>query len=705
MPRDVSSDLNLAHSTSSNYIFEGSIADVRIYDRALTQDEITTLYNGLQYKDFTATETITDNSINTFAVSSIYGNATTTDGTITLAVPYGSIDTTFSKSNWFSSEETFTISEGTDTYIFADMYNTLYNITANNIYDNSSINTFNVSINGDLFQTTNGTINIPLVDTNTYETILTAEDFFSQTESVSTFENFEFDTYQSILTFYARDIVTNDRVYDPTFTTTLQTTNETFYLNSGTYTINFSKTGWYNDSKDYTTYALGDTFENYLIFDTILNITALSIEGETPVQNFNINFSGVDYSTTNGEIIFNTTLSSVNATISGSNVATQSQVIDLSKGYNNYTFDVYESNSIGINIYNQVNNTLMNTTNITLTFISSEGQFSNTTSTGTFYTYNLTEGDYQIEFSATGFEKSGYFISVSNFSTQSLKAYMLPIGSEQTIFAFKDINTEAVIEGVDLSVEQIIDDEWVLINILTSDISGRVVLNYEEDFKYRFTTSQESYTDKLFTLDPIIFTSYNIWLNKEVTEKEDQDYSGININIFPSEYYNDQNNTIQIYFISPEGQFQTYGFNATYKTTTISASGTNAIGEVLSDVLLIENATLGDKVTLNYNYRLSDGVLKTYTLVYTIGGSDAEGTHSQNKDEHYGLGLLERTLISVIIVIGIAGASFFFGSLLSAGFMAMLVFGYLTYIGFLSGWITIPSMILIFIVTSWEATK
>ena len=370
----------------------------------------------------------------------------------------------------------------------------------------------------------------------------------------------------------------------------------------------------------------------------------------------------------------------------------------------NETYSLYKGR-VTISVYDQASNTLINGTNISISFISDAGQFTNITSTGVLSLDNITAADYAVEFKATGYENANYLVSITNSSTLSLDTYMLATGSPQTILTFKDRNLESVISGISLSIEQIINDDWVLINVLTSDISGRVVFNYEDNAKYRFTTSNAGYEDKSFTLNPIIFTSYNIWLDKVSEEQTDQDYSRVSIRHYPEVFYNDRNNTVTVSFISPTGEFQEYGFNATYKTEFVSGSGVNAIGGVLTDILEIENAVSGDRVILNYYYKLTDGTIKYYTLPYTISDIDSPGTFSYNAGETYGLGLFERTLITVLVVVGVAGAAFLFGGLLAAGLLAMLVFGYITRIGFLSGWVTIPSMILIFIITSWGATR
>lgn len=82
---------NLGGRPSLDRQFNGSIADVRIYDRALTEDEVKTLYNGLNRVNFTAEEYLTEQSITNFTINSIYGNKTTTNGLVQLDVPYGDI--------------------------------------------------------------------------------------------------------------------------------------------------------------------------------------------------------------------------------------------------------------------------------------------------------------------------------------------------------------------------------------------------------------------------------------------------------------------------------------------------------------------------------------------------------------------------------------------------------------------------------------
>lgn len=590
--------------------------------------------------------------------------------------------------------------------------------SANFTITSSQTNTFNATINGTLYQTITGTITTPINpdDAEIVNITIDAENYFS-------YNYFNYDTstnivetslYQAELKLRAFELLTGTEVLaNFTIDGDTKASNETFKLQAGLYNITFSAGDYYNKTEQINITALQNSTESFTdVYNSIITVKAWDNVNSEHINTFSSVLEAGVYSTnytdntTNGTITFNA-IQGVDYTayIYAENFAYANETItpDNSTELANITVELF--NSVSITIYDQVNNTLINTTNISISFISDDGQETNTTSTGTFYKYNLTAGDYQVKFTASGYEISNYYITVSNFSTQSLNAYMLPTGVDQTIFTFKDRNLETVIPDVSLSIEQIINDEWVLINVLTSDVTGRIVFNYEDQAQYRFSTSNSNYEDKTFTLDPIIFTTYSIWLDKVAEEQTDQDYSRTNIKFTPSEYYNNQNNTFTIYFISPSGEFVEYGYNLTYKNTTISGSGVNAIGEVLTDVLLIENAVSGDRVILNYYYRLSDGDLKEYSMPYTIYNLDAQGTFAHNKDETYGLGLFERALIAVIIVILVSGAAFLFGGLLASGVMGMFVFGYMNYIGFLSAWLTIPSMILIFIITSWGATR
>jgi len=192
----------------------------------------------------------------------------------------------------------------------------------------------------------------------------------------------------------------------------------------------------------------------------------------------------------------------------------------------------------------------------------------------------------------------------------------------------------------------------------------------------------------------------------ELTGSDDvSDYAGVNIEISPSAYYNDVNNTIEILFYAPSGNLQNYNFNASYSGGSVTDSGANAYGSLLTSSLNVTGASITDKVKLTYTYQLSTGGWKTYTLYYLIKDGDGSlGTHGANEGETYGLSLLERVLILMFIVGLTAGVLYIVAGIEASGVISFGLLGYFTYIGFVTPWIIIPSMLLLFMGIAWRVS-
>jgi len=80
---------NIGGRDSSIRNFNGSIADVRIYDRALTEEEIQTLYSGLQRINITTDKIGTTSNLYYWNISSEYGSPYTTTNSLSLEAPFG----------------------------------------------------------------------------------------------------------------------------------------------------------------------------------------------------------------------------------------------------------------------------------------------------------------------------------------------------------------------------------------------------------------------------------------------------------------------------------------------------------------------------------------------------------------------------------------------------------------------------------------
>jgi len=93
----------------------------------------------------------------------------------------------------------------------------------------------------------------------------------------------------------------------------------------------------------------------------------------------------------------------------------------------------------------------------------------------------------------------------------TLNSYLIE-SAYNSVFTFKNIETGAILTGVQFAISRDVLGVPTLIQTLASDITGRIKLYYTPDVEYSFVASLSDYETKTFTLNPVIFSSYNVWL-------------------------------------------------------------------------------------------------------------------------------------------------------------------------------------------------
>jgi len=534
-----------------------------------------------------------------------------------------------------------TLGDGTDKQLMSLTYIIRNNLTASNFTISSNVNSFKALINGSIYSTTSGEIETNILS-NTSETF-----------------NIEVSPNNFLL-------------------------NETYLNHNLSTPLN--------------------------VLFPVINISAYNILNSSYVSNFSvlIKHDAQGYSETFNTITKNITLPLINGlfnlTIDSYDFALKSKLLTLSTDLN-YTFLLPYTNSINITIYDQETGNLL-TQNTTVRFTNSVGQFERTTTTANLFEYNLTAETWTIDFIAENYTVTSYTATITNRSFQSLNAYLLPSSDISTIFTIKDKDSGELVEDATIAVYKIINSDWTLINVLSSDVSGRAEITYEEQEKYKFTISKTSYDSKTFELNPILFASYNIFLNKDETGENIIDYSGVDINLLPDLIYNDETNNFSVEFLSPTGNLISYGFTATYKTESVTATGSNLYGEKLTGQLNVSGAITTDQIVIQYYYYDSEGLLHSFTETKDIiDGNSLFGTALSNKDNTYGIPLLDRVLIMVMCTVVAAGLVFLFGGLAMSGLMAMGIMGYFAYIKFINPWVSIISILILFALVAWRSSR
>jgi hypothetical protein len=446
-------------------------------------------------------------------------------------------------------------------------------------------------------------------------------------------------------------------------------------------------------------------------FSTI-NVTAFDVRANMSLNNFTVTVFNSElldiqvYSTSSGLVQANIT-KGYNYTFAfdAEDYATHSEVYETTLNVGVVNADLFITNSILMNFYDVETGNLITGDNITIILTGSLNSQQYTTNQSEFFISNLPADNYSIDILSTNYAKNTYYATVTNRSTQNLDAYLISSGLASTIFTFRDDTSENTLQDITLTIERIVNGQWTIVNVLKSDITGRITFNYQNNVRYRFTTSNNAYETKTFILDPVIFSTYNIFLKKTSEIVIEPASQRVYVRIVPSTLINQEIN-VTASFISPQGELTNYGINIEYNNETYSLHGSNMYGSTLRQALNLTTASPGDVVIIQSYFYTSDGseVIKTQTYLI-LDYRDDKLTHMHNYENPYGLSLLERVLITMIIMIILVGMGYISAGTTGASLLLMFGFGYLSYIGFISWWFTIPSMIVIVLIEARRVGK
>lgn len=350
-----------------------------------------------------------------------------------------------------------------------------------------------------------------------------------------------------------------------------------------------------------------------------------------------------------------------------------------------------DTNSINITIRSENTNALIYY-NVSVRFSSNfSSEIYYYTNTSNLYVENLTEGEYQLLFSNTNYSSRTYIITISNGYSQVLTAY-LPSTNLTTLFTILDKDTGGLVEGALCTMYRNIGGSWVAVESKISDITGKAQFTYITEMNYKFYISKADYEDYVFYLNPILFSSYDINLEKSVTQDIYYDYD--DVGIIYTTLFNEGLNNFSFIIQSPSGSLINYGYNLTYPHSTNVSSGSNSIGGQLSSVINISNPEFNDVVNLDYYYTSSIYGRRNFTALLTININSTymNRTMISNQNITYGLGVVERLLIATLLIIFLVGITSLMGNATLGMVLGLLMFGVLAYIGFVPLWAILITM-------------
>ena len=568
--------------------------------------------------------------------------------------------------------------------------------------DSTAITDFIAVVNGTTYATTNGSIGTNILNNASVNVTINLTSnysggYFSREFSYNVSTDLSTTLYQTITTLTATEKISNNTLTGVFFRNGSEINITSQHFKAGNYTFKFSNSSYFNKSLNYSIPALFNGTINIIeVYNTILNIYLRNAYSNQSINNF----TGWVYNQANNyNITHNATPTNTSQTglIQGLNYTIYAEHPHYSIGPDNYenitindtsynlTFYLYSNNSILVYIRDETTNILItDNITITLTFNVSENQY--TTTNGTYFFEGLQDGNYSVKFSGANYTTKSYAVTLADKSTQKLTAY-LSKNYQLVTFTIRNDLTKAVIEGASFTMARLINSSWVTTESKSSDITGRVQVSYLPAVRYKFTISASNYTTKVFYLDPVIFSSYNIDLDPVISVELLEDYAEVNIVFYPKYFYDGEANIFNWLVTSPKGALTSYYINISFPGGQRNQSGVNAIGEQFIFNFTITGATLYDKVNISYGYDTTLSSPKNFKVSYGIlGVATGNNTIENIRQNDYGLGLFEKVMLSIFAVIILAGFTFMLAGSGAGLVVGMLVYGFFVYIGFLPLW-------------------
>lgn len=431
------------------------------------------------------------------------------------------------------------------------------------------------------------------------------------------------------------------------------------------------------------------------IHDNFYAFNATDIWNDVPLLNFSLivtngTLGGVLYnqSTTNGSLNFillqGYTYFIQFATPNGTH---EYMNVSLAANASNqrYEFEVLPAPSIDITIRSASTGSLI-TENITIVLTSNTTGDTVYTVTGGYFATDLSPEQYVIKLSGANYSQSTYVVTAGEGSVYFLTAYLQANTSEVVMQFVDSIATSVTITGASVTQQALVNGSWVPISTKLTDITGRTTFGYLDDVAYQFIAIATGYQTKTFTLDPVLFSSYTVQMQRSTTLDFTEDFQSVYINYEPKLFYNARENEVDITFASPTGTFTSYDYTINYPGGTKTGGGSNVVGETFSVAFNITGASYLDRVNISLGYDTTIGPERSFNYSNLILISPGNTTFIANQDNTYGLGLVERLLVVTIIIVVVAGLATLFAGPIAGLVVALFLMGWAVKIGFWPWW-------------------
>jgi hypothetical protein len=374
---------------------------------------------------------------------------------------------------------------------------------------------------------------------------------------------------------------------------------------------------------------------------------------------------------------------------------------DISVLYNGY------NSSLNVSLYNAQTLSLISTGRLRIDTSSTENIYDITT--GNVFINNLANDIYTISAESSGYENIIRTVTVESNTHQDIKIYLTPtLNSSNVIFTIKDQDTGDILLNSFIEMSSFVDGNYSVIESKQTDISGKAQFYYIPNTNYRFDISLNGYSDYMFNLNPIIYDTYDIYLAKNRSQFT-TDYRDVAINIYPLSFANYNYYNFSIVFNSPNSSLVSYGYTLSYPNGTVTHLGTTETGQIFTDEIYINASNVESQAILTYytntkisGYNNKTLIIPIYTTTSNFIGNTTGYTMMGNVDLTFGMGLIERVIITIISLIFVMGICALVGQPLIGFILTLCVSAFYVMIKFIPIWIMLPSYLIGVFILIWR---
>jgi hypothetical protein len=476
------------------------------------------------------------------------------------------------------------------------------------------------------------------------------------------------------------------------------TTNLTQFVN---FTVPLINMTYYYNATTYNNDSIINslTYTNYIQSPT-LNISVYNISVGS-VQNFNINVTDMNtsytlnYSVSLGYVIVPISLGdnyyiSVTSNLYNPGTATYSSSQNMSQSFN---ITLTPFNTVNINVRNELTGAILYV-NESMSFVSDGGSafYDWMNGSKTFYYFNTDY--YSMGVSASGYSSRSYR---QFFNNSYLNLTMYLNNGSAVVFNFKT-NGGLVLTGVLFNVSTYVNGSLTLVESRVSDISGKISISLLSNTAYFFTASLNGYITYPSSLNPVIYSSYDITMSPlsggSITPTAIVSFS-------PTTFFSGTPN-MSLYVASSYCSLVIFNYTISWLGGSSVGNSTNPCSAYFSIPL---NLTSSPYVIVNYNYTLNNGASYSWINTYYISRPQGNHTITNLGQNYYGMLIGDRVMLStfyVLIVMGIAFVALGVGGSVLFGAIFWLLFGQS---GFVPIWILYPSLVIGFLLIINRGSK